>query len=859
MSQKPSIPISDPRRDDFKRWEDVEVFRARAEWFRKFHTDRSGRFPVEAWRRVVAQRADFVPVPGPLIRWVSAGPTNFSGRIRCLAVDPTDKQTIYAGAANGGVWKSTDGGEHWTTCPLKRWLAIGAIAVAPSNPSIVYAATGEDTAGLAPSYPGAGVHVSTDAGATWTLAAPIESDRCTRVLIDPADPNTVYVAGDNGLHKSRSGGKRWQRMRTDHVSDAVMDPLNSQHIYAGVYDPTTGGLSGGNGGIYMSPDGGTTWGGRLQNGALTGNAAGWIKLAAAPNFLVAKMGTLAEQIFISTDGGGTWNYVTSEPSTVGYFTWTSMVAVDPSNTSVIFVGEADLDRSSNGGQGYKKIDGTHPDHHQLVFDPVDSKRCYLATDGGVYRSDDNGQTWALKSEGLVATQLMSIGVTQVPFNARDFLIGGATQDQGVIMTRGQMDWTAASDDVEWGTFRVDPTNSSNIYITPRYTVFRRSLDNAKSWETIGGFLRAWVATKKGSGTASVDVFADATAALSLAAPRPLELPGKKVDAALYIGCVDYQFDSFDYRLSVAGIGGHVAWEYWNGTQWASLAPLHEPPSANAVKDFTGAPGMNLQSVSLNDPNLSTGWQITGVHGVTMYWIRIRVTQAYTQNPWLLGGTIQDFYPISVAVHPSDGASLLCAKNNHVFRSTDNAATWTPVLETGDPYALVAYSPSDPDNTCYAATTTGQFFKGTKGGTSWPALSQKPSIPVGPVAALAVDWKTPTAVYLGYGGYMTDHVLMSIDGGQNWTSASGVGKGKLPDIPVNALLPDQYLAATLYAATDAGVWLTQDAGASWQPLEPGMPDVPVTDLALHKATNTLFASTMGRGAYKLSLLSLSREI
>jgi len=113
-------------------------------------------------------------------------------------------------------------------------MAIGAVARSGANLSVIYAATGEDTPGWGPSYPGVGVYKSIDGGNSWTLCAPINSDRCTRVLIHPTNANIVYAAGDGGLHKSTDGGGSWTNLRNDHVSDALMDPTYPDTIYAAV-------------------------------------------------------------------------------------------------------------------------------------------------------------------------------------------------------------------------------------------------------------------------------------------------------------------------------------------------------------------------------------------------------------------------------------------------------------------------------------------------------------------------------------------------------------------------------------------------------------------------------------------------
>lgn len=434
------------------------------------------------------QRDPLIPLAPIFLRqWVSAGPPNFNGRIKCLAIHPGNADIVYAGAANGGVWKTTNGGASWRSLMSdEQSMAIGALAVSQSNPQIVYAATGEDSPGWGPSYDGVGVYKTTDGGANWTLLSEIRSARCTRVLIHPTNPDIVYVAGDSGLHKSTDGGGTWMDVRTDHVSDAVMFPTEPDEIYAAVW----------NNGIFYSVNGGAAWN-DFNLGLPTGGAADWIKLSTSrPNadgrtLLVAKMGLNSGRLFtrllpeLFRLGRRTrfgWRAIagTHEAVDNGYNEWTNLVAVDPTRMNVIFAGGVGLQRSTNSGRSFAQIGGTHSDHHEIVFASNDTDRCYLANDAGVYRSLDNGATWTLQSPGLIATQLYSIGVSQ----DGTFVLGGASQDQGILRTQGKSDWDNTGAGNEGGIFIVDPNDSTNIYATPLDGNLRRSTDHGSTWTTI---------------------------------------------------------------------------------------------------------------------------------------------------------------------------------------------------------------------------------------------------------------------------------------------------------------------------------------------------------------------------------------
>jgi hypothetical protein len=646
---------------------------------------------------LIAKLASIIIWPWPFFcrRWTSAGPANFSGRIKSLGIHPTSANILYAGGADGGVWKSIDGGITWySKMQLELSMAISAIAISTSSPDVIYAATGEDVPGWGPSYPGVGVYKTLDGGSDWDLLAPIASNRCTRVLVHPSDPNIVYVAGNAGLHKSIDGGNTWSNVRTDHVSDALIDPLTANTIYAAVW----------NSGVYKSNDAGVTWN-LLSNGLPTGSAADWIKIAMGLNgvdgtaFLVAKMGTDSGMMFKSNDAGVSWTSIpgTHQPAT--YNEWTNMVAVHPSNQNILFAGGVGIERSTNGGTTFSNIGGTHSDHHVIVFSVTSSNVCYMATDGGVYKSTDSGATWSLSSQGLISTQLYSIGVAQTS----PFVMGGGTQDQGIIKTDGSINWTDTNSGNEGGFFVVDPNNSNNIYVTPWSTNLRRSTNGGTSWTTI-------------------------------------------------------------------------------------LNGLGTPPV-----------GVSHLAVKFGDSTL-----------------------------------------------------LLCSGGTQVFRSTNQGSNWTSVLSASGSTTYVAFSPSNPQ-ICYAATSSGRIYRSAGNGASgtWSepySSANKP--PTGYITGIAISWNDPNLLYISYGGYGISHILRSADGGMHWFNANGVlPTDSIPNTPVSAIVVNQYNSEILYAATDIGVFRTRDGGDSWEPFDDGMPRIVTSGISLHRNTNSLYISTMGRGAYR----------
>ena len=327
--------------------------------------------------RICAGRASGSP-------WFTIGPRNVNGRVKALAVHPTDPDTVYAGAASGGVWKSTDGGQSWR--PLwdeQDTMACVALAIAPSAPDTIYVGTGEWTPGWGPGFPGTGVFVSTDAGATWTQRTAVVSRRVAQILVSPTDANRVYLAGESGFERSTDAGVTWTTVRAGQISDAVIDPNAANTLYINVRSD----------GIYKTTDGGTTWT-KLAGGAPSGAAADWIRLAigrsgaAGSNLVLAKR---SGTIYRTTDGGTNWTTLAGSHGDSPFHEWCNLLSVAPDDDNIILAGGVGAERTANGGTTWAGLGGLHADHHRAVFAPSNPNIVYTCNDGGVYRSDRQGR------------------------------------------------------------------------------------------------------------------------------------------------------------------------------------------------------------------------------------------------------------------------------------------------------------------------------------------------------------------------------------------------------------------------------------------------------------------------------------
>lgn len=392
------------------------------------------------------------------------GPTAMSGRVTDLAVVETKPSTFYVASASGGVWKTVNHGITFT-CVFagQPHASIGAVAVAPSNPEVVWVGTGEANARNSVSW-GNGVFLSTDGGKSWRHCGLVETRHIGRIAVDPRDPLTAYVAAvgrfwgsnpERGLFKTTDAGKTWQHVLAlddeTGVIDVILDPKNPDTVFAAAYRVRRDAFGGGNpeimfgdkAGIYKSSDAGRTWK-RLTQG-LPKARMGRIGLTiyrADPRVLYAVIPTektniraVAGQpartnsdpetggIFVSRDGGESWTKVNDLCPRPFYF---GQVRVDPRNDQRLYVLGIPLYVSDDGGKTFRGgAQRVHVDHHALWINPQDSDHLILGNDGGVYISYDRGANWEFLPN-LPIAQFYAIGVDL----RKPYWIYGGLQDNG---------------------------------------------------------------------------------------------------------------------------------------------------------------------------------------------------------------------------------------------------------------------------------------------------------------------------------------------------------------------------------------------------------------------------------------------
>ncbi len=348
------------------------------------------------------------------LHWRLLGPFR-GGRVVAVAGDPGDRLTFYFGSTGGGVWKTVDAGRSWSNVSDGYFgrASVGALAVAPADPNVIYAGMGESCI-RSNVAEGDGVYRSTDAGATWTHLGLAETRHISRVRVHPHDPDRVYVAAfghafgpndERGVYRSRDGGRTWDlvlhRDRDTGAADLAMDPHNPRVLYASMWQarrqPWTLTSGGPGSGLWRSADGGETWTDLSTRPGFPKGPLGRIGVCVSPArrgriWAIVEAGEGA--VLRSDDGGEHWDRL-SEQGELRWRAWYySHVFADPVDPDTVWALNIDVWKSIDGGRTFEMVPVPHGDAHDLWIDPSDPSRLILGDDGGANVSLDGGRTWS---------------------------------------------------------------------------------------------------------------------------------------------------------------------------------------------------------------------------------------------------------------------------------------------------------------------------------------------------------------------------------------------------------------------------------------------------------------------------------
>ena len=704
---------------------------------------------LAAWHahQQLAASSPFAALP-----WRALGPAHQSARIEAIAVPTGSRNTIYVGPSDGNVWKTTNNGLTWK--PIfehESAFAIGDIAVAPSNPDIVWVGTGEVQprfAGYA--FPGTGVFKSTDAGRTWANMGLADSHHIGKILIDAKNPDVVYVAAmghrwtpnrERGVFKTTDGGRTWtQSLFLDDVTGAIdleMDPSNHDVLYASMWQIETGPRSG----VYRTTDGGATWQ-KLGNG-LPAGLIGRSNIDVAPShpqtvyvFLdnrapftggPANRAYVGGEVYRSDDRGVTWRKANTDDlyPVFSVYGWKFCdVRVSPDNPEEIYILGNRAFHSTDGGKTYARIGETirrlretqglvmHLDHHEIWIDPADPDHMLLGNDGGVFSSYDRGQSW-LHMNTIPVGQFYSVAVDMAePYN-----IYGGTQDDAALY--GPSTYTVddtRNENEPWKHVYLDQWTGGDSFVTlpdpadPRFVYYEHQNGDLRRMDTQGP---------------SIQTGSPSSQRIAPRAPRG--------EAPWRIGWyMPYLISVFDPATLYAGANKLVK-STDRGVTWTAVSPdLSDPAGGDRATVPYGTITMIAESP------LQRGLMYVGTEGG-----RVHVTKDVGAHWTEIDGRLPKKWVSRVIASQYAAGTAYVAFTGYreddtrayLYRSTDFGATWTSIAHNL-PAESVNVIREDPRNAdvLYVGTDAGVYVSLDRGAT-WLSLSA--TLPTTPVHDLVV--------------------------------------------------------------------------------------------------------------------------
>ncbi|MFH1279389.1 MAG: FlgD immunoglobulin-like domain containing protein [Candidatus Eisenbacteria bacterium] len=730
------------------------------------------------------------------LSWTERGPSNIGGRVTDLEVHPANPSILYAAMASGGVFRSADAGVSWT--PIfdeQAALTIGDIAIDPENPDVVWVGTGEANSSSF-SWFGIGVYRSDDAGATWSYAGLEETRYIGRVVVDPGNPDRVWVAGagvlfgtnpERGVYRTLNGGSTWDRVLfvNDSTSavDIAIDPAKPDTVFAAMWERVRGltyrRSRGPGSGLYRSHDGGDTWM-KLTGGLPTGDKVGRIGVsvcAGSPNVVYAiydmenTSGSLECRVYKSTNGGNTWAR-TSDGALSGIYStfgwYFGQVRVDPTNSNRVFALGVPFYRTENGGSSWSQVGSSnHVDHHALVFDPVTPTRIWEGNDGGIYVSENQGDSWT-KLYDQPTNQFYKIEID----NLQPQRIYGGTQDNGTLrtLTGATDDWTNIFGGDGFTTL-VHPANSNMIWAGYQYGNYYESTDLGSSWD--------WAL----SGVSSAD-------------RRNWSSP--------------LVFDPSDPETMYYGT--YRVWRSVNGSaSWTSISP-----DLTGGDHGSGFGTVTTIAVSPADPDViwagtddSNVW-VTQNGGST--WSNV---SASLPNRWV---TCVEPDPANPSVAYVTFSGLRWDQEiSHVYRTGNLGSTWSDISANlpESPTNVILVDPGAP-STLYLGSDVGCFYS-TDTGASWSVLGA--GLPAVPVWDL--DFHEPTRTLVaGTHGRSAHSIDLSVSTAVEEGIPSARTGARLENAP-NPFNPSTTVTYRLGEASDVTLSVYDLAGRRVRALDEGM--------------------------------------
>jgi photosystem II stability/assembly factor-like uncharacterized protein len=777
--------------------------------------------------------------------WRSIGPANMGGRIDDIAVVETAPSTYYVGFATGGLWKTVNNGTTFT--PLfdeQPVTSIGDIAIAPSNPDVIYVGTGEANNRQSASF-GAGVYKSVDAGKSWKYMGLKETQTIARIVVSPKDPNVAYVAAlghlfgpnkERGLYKTTDGGATWTNTKfideNTGFTDVVIDPSNPNTLYAASYQRrrVPWGFNGGGpgSGIWKTVDAGKTWTKFAGNGLPTNPIIGRIGLDVArshPQTIYASIevgasggtgagvnddGTLVDPnagrggggggfgggggrgnqppppdpnksgIWRTDDAGKTWTFLSNSMDRPMYY---SQIRVDPTNPDIAYQGGAPFFKTVDGGKTWRQVQGlAHSDHHAIWIDPKDHNHLMVGNDGGLDVSYDQAETWEFVNNIGGVGQFYKVSADM----RKPYYVCGGLQDNGSFCGPSAVRSGNGILNSDW--FRVGggdgfytANDSSDWHI-----LYSESQDGATSRLDLG----------RGT-TVSIRPRGPGAGRGGFQAPAG----GESVDPTI---------------LAQFGFGP--------GAASGNIVP--PPPAGTAFRFYWNTPF----ELSPHNPS-------------AIYLGGDRLFKSMDRgNTWVISPDLtKNIGRNDRPIMGVDGKAPMASKH-------DGAASYSNVV-------TVSESPVVP-GIVWAGTNDGNLQVSRDGGLTWKNVVDKvPGVPkethVSRVAASPFD---EGGAYVTFDGHRTDdhnpYVFVTKDFGETWTSL----KANLPMGNVNVITADPRNRNLLFLGTEYALYVSLNGGREWKPFMQGLPTVRIDDIIIHPREHDLIAGTHGRSIWIIDDIS-----
>jgi len=692
--------------------------------------------------------------------WRMIGPSR-GGRVQAVAGVVGDPLTYYMGATGGGVWKTSDAGHSWRNVSdtFFKTGSVGAIAVAESDPNVIFAGMGEADVRGNFSH-GDGIYRSLDAGKTWTHVGLSDSRQIGGIVIHPKDPDLVYVAAlghvfgpneERGVFRSRDGGATWEKIlyvnENTGAVDIALNPRNPREMYAAFWQvkrtPWSLESGGEGGGLWKSTDGGDTW--AKLGGGLPSGVVGKIGIAVSP-VNPERVWAIVEHeqggVYRSDDAGGSWRRLSDDANLRQRAWYYTHIYADPVDVETVYVLNVGFHKSIDGGKTFdQRISVPHGDNHDLWIDPQNPLRMVNGNDGGANVSFDGGKSWTRQDNQPTAQFYRVTTDNQFPYR-----VYGAQQDNSTVSISSSGGWRDDFYDVgggESGYIAVDPRNSDIVY-AGSYGGYLTRYDHETG---VSRNITVWPENPMGHGAIDLDYRFQWTFPIVISPHDP---------GTIYAG-------------------GNVIFKSTDeGHSWTAISP----------------------DLTTDDPS----------------------TQEASGGPITKDNTSVEYYctVFTIAESPLEPGLIWAGSDDGLIHVTsDGGGTWNNVTPPGmEPWPMISIiEPSHFDaDTAYAAVTRYKM-----------------------------DDFHP-------------YIYRTTDRGATWSLiANGIPESAF----VRSVREDTVRAGLLFAATEIGMFYSDDDGGNWQALQNNLPAAPVTDIAVKD--DDLVISTQGRSFWILDDLSLLRQI